>query len=89
MSNFRKLLGHLHTVAEQYEKNLMPVINLAPLWGPNMLIVDGQVGTTVMLSYIYLTTSGHYFFNGKNVDTSSSPLIFFNHLGHLTLPFIQ
>jgi len=41
-STIRKLLGHLHTVAEQYEKNLMPVINLAPLWGPNMLIVDGQ-----------------------------------------------
>ena len=43
MNNFRKLLGHLHTVAEQCEKNLMPVFNLAPLWGPNMLIVDGQV----------------------------------------------
>ena len=54
MKNVRKLLGHLHTVAEQYEKNLMPVINLAPLWGPNMLIVDGQVGTTLSLSYIFI-----------------------------------
>ena len=40
---FRKILGHLYTIAEQCEKNLMPVYNLAPLWGPNILIVDGQV----------------------------------------------
>ena len=35
-------MGHLHIVADQCEKNLMPVYNLAPLWGPNILTVDGQ-----------------------------------------------
>jgi len=39
-ATMRKLLGHLNTVAEQCDKNLMPVYNLAPLWGPNILIVD-------------------------------------------------
>ena len=41
MLNFRQV-GHLHIVADQCEKNLMPVYNLAPLWGPNMMTVDGQ-----------------------------------------------
>jgi hypothetical protein len=40
----RKLMGHLSIVAGQMEKNLMPVINLAPLWGPNILTVDSQAG---------------------------------------------
>jgi hypothetical protein len=40
----RKLMGHLSIVAGQMEKNLMPVINLAPLWGPNILTVDSQGG---------------------------------------------
>ena len=50
-------VGHLYIVADQFEKNLMPVYNLgksppdshlvthdvsAPLWGPNMMTVDGQ-----------------------------------------------
>jgi len=43
-ATMRKLLGHLYTVSSQSDKNLMPVFNLAPLWGPNMLIVDGQAG---------------------------------------------
>ncbi len=42
----RKLMGHLSIVAGQMEKNLMPVINLAPLWGPNILTVDSQAGGT-------------------------------------------
>jgi len=41
-NTLRRLMGHLHIVADQCEKNLMPVYNLAPLWGPNMLTVDGQ-----------------------------------------------
>ena len=28
-------------VADQCDKNLMPVYNLAPLWGPNMMTVEG------------------------------------------------
>ena len=40
----RKLMGHLSIVAGQMDKNLMPVINLAPLWGPNILTVDSQAG---------------------------------------------
>ena len=35
-------VGHLHVVAAQCDKNLMPEYNLAPLWGPNMLTVDTQ-----------------------------------------------
>merc|ERR1719461_1675791 len=41
-NTLRRLMGHLHIVADQCEKNLMPVYNLAPLWGPNILTVDGQ-----------------------------------------------
>eukprot|EP00092_Neocalanus_flemingeri_P004733 GFUD01005098.1.p1 GENE.GFUD01005098.1~~GFUD01005098.1.p1 ORF type:complete len:1563 (+),score=315.45 GFUD01005098.1:146-4834(+) len=41
-NTLRRLMGHLHIVADQCEKNLMPVYNLSPLWGPNMLTVDGQ-----------------------------------------------
>ena len=37
-------MGHLSIVAGQMDKNLMPVINLAPLWGPNILTVDSQAG---------------------------------------------
>ena len=28
-------------MGDQCDKNLMPVYNLAPLWGPNMMTVDG------------------------------------------------
>ena len=41
-NTLRRLMGHLHTVADQCDKNLMPVINLSPLWGPNITTVDGQ-----------------------------------------------
>ena len=56
-NTLRRLVGHLYIVADQFEKNLMPVYNLgkspsdsqraspdisAPLWGPNMMTVDGQ-----------------------------------------------
>jgi hypothetical protein len=47
----RKLMGHLSIVAGQMEKNLMPVINLAPLWGPNILTVDSQAGGTPDINY--------------------------------------
>ncbi len=47
----RKLMGHLSIVAGQMEKNLMPVINLAPLWGPNILTVDSQARGTPDIKY--------------------------------------
>ena len=34
-----KLLGHLHTVQYKSEKNLMPVSNLAAIWGPTLMAV--------------------------------------------------
>ena len=39
-NTLRRLIGHLHVVADQCDKNLMPEYNLAPLWGPNMMSVD-------------------------------------------------
>jgi hypothetical protein len=47
-------MGHLHTVADQCDKNLMPVLNLAPLWGPNITTVDGQEASCQQFG----TTSG-------------------------------
>ena len=40
-NTLRRLIGHLHIVSAQCDKNLMPEYNLAPLWGPNMMSVDG------------------------------------------------
>ena len=48
-------MGHLHTVAAQSEKNLMPILNLAPLWGPNITTVDEQEGKG---GHVYGQTSG-------------------------------
>jgi hypothetical protein len=36
----RKLIGHLHFIHEQHEKNLMPVENLAAIWGPTLMHVE-------------------------------------------------
>jgi hypothetical protein len=33
----RKLISHLHFIHEQHEKNLMPVENLAAIWGPTLM----------------------------------------------------
>ena len=53
-NTLRRLMGHLHTVAAQSDKNLMPILNLAPLWGPNITTVDiEQEG-----GHIYGQTSG-------------------------------
>ena len=39
-----RLVGHLRAVARQSERNRMPNYNLAAIWGPTLLTVDGQVG---------------------------------------------
>jgi hypothetical protein len=36
----RKLIGHLHFIHEQHVKNLMPVENLAAIWGPTLMHVE-------------------------------------------------
>jgi hypothetical protein len=36
----RKLIGHLHFIHEQHEKNLMPVENLAAIWGPTLMHIE-------------------------------------------------
>jgi hypothetical protein len=36
----RKLIGHLHFIHEQREKNLMPVENLAAIWGPTLMHIE-------------------------------------------------
>lgn len=38
----RRLIGHLRLVAVKHERNLMPNYNLAAIWGPTLLTVDGQ-----------------------------------------------
>ena len=38
-----RLVGHLRAVARQSERNRMPNYNLAAIWGPTLLTVDGQV----------------------------------------------
>jgi hypothetical protein len=41
----RRLIGHLRTVSNQCDRNLMPNYNLAAIWGPTLLTVDGQSAT--------------------------------------------
>lgn len=36
----RKLIGHLYFIHQQHEKNLMPVENLAAIWGPTLMHVE-------------------------------------------------
>nr|CAD7256464.1 unnamed protein product [Timema shepardi] len=36
----RKLIGHLYFIHEQHEKNLMPVDNLAAIWGPTLMHLE-------------------------------------------------
>jgi len=36
----RKLIGHLRFIHEQHDKNLMPVENLAAIWGPTLMHVE-------------------------------------------------
>lgn len=33
----RKLLGHLHFISTQSERNLMTIENLAAIWGPTLM----------------------------------------------------
>ena len=40
----RRLIVHLRAISEQSQHNLMPVSNLAALWGPTILTVDGMTG---------------------------------------------
>jgi hypothetical protein len=36
----RKLIAHLHFIHEQHERNLMPVENLAAIWGPTLMHME-------------------------------------------------
>lgn len=36
----RRIMGHLRTIANQCDRNLMPNYNLAAIWGPTLLTVD-------------------------------------------------
>ena len=40
----RRLIVHLRAISEQNEHNLMPVSNLAALWGPTILTVESTPG---------------------------------------------
>lgn len=39
----RRLLSHLHFIHEESEHNLMPVENLAAIWGPTLMHVEVSV----------------------------------------------
>ena len=41
----RRLVGHLRTISGLCDRNLMPDYNLAAIWGPTLLTVDGQEAT--------------------------------------------
>lgn len=47
----KKLMCHLYAVHELHEKNLMPLINLAPIWGPTLMSVDvsGQLKVLIIV----------------------------------------
>jgi hypothetical protein len=36
----KRLMCHLYAVHELHEKNLMPLMNLAAIWGPTLMNVD-------------------------------------------------
>jgi len=36
----KKLICHLYAVHELHEKNLMPLNNLSPIWGPTLMNVE-------------------------------------------------
>lgn len=36
----RRLMGHLYFIHQQRERNLMPVDNLAAIWGPTLMHVE-------------------------------------------------
>lgn len=38
----RKLIGHLYFIHQEHEKNLMPVANLAAIWGPTLMHVENS-----------------------------------------------
>ncbi|XP_040570761.1 arf-GAP with Rho-GAP domain, ANK repeat and PH domain-containing protein 2 isoform X2 [Lepeophtheirus salmonis] len=41
-NTLRRLISHLSAIASQCDKNLMTNCNLASIWGPTLLTVDGQ-----------------------------------------------
>ena len=41
----RRIIGHLRSISNQCERNLMPNYNLASIWGPTLLTVDGQTAS--------------------------------------------
>ena len=57
-------------MGDQCEKNLMPVYNLAPLWGPNMMTVDGAQETP----------GGH----GANFGQTSGQMEVFQAVGNIS-----
>lgn len=52
----KKLICHLYAVHELHEKNLMPVNNLAPIWGPTLMNVESPV----KVSHTTTESNEHY-----------------------------
>lgn len=50
----KKLICHLYAVHELHEKNLMPLLNLAPIWGPTLMNVDVSLTNVFAVSRILI-----------------------------------
>jgi hypothetical protein len=55
-------MGHLNFIHEQHDKNLMPVENLAAIWGPTLMHVEVLDNLANWYRYFIVTsfTISHY-----------------------------
>jgi len=49
----KKLICHLNAVHELSENNLMPLVNLAPIWGPTLMNVDVREKILLLRNWKY------------------------------------
>lgn len=66
----RKLIGHLYFIHQQHDKNLMPVGNLAAIWGPTLMHVEVRVDeklTSESTVYVDLITFFTFFMLSRRI----------------------
>lgn len=63
----RRLLSHLHFIHEESEHNLMPVENLAAIWGPTLMHVEVSTRTKLpnfllsVCTNLIVRTDAHFY----------------------------
>jgi hypothetical protein len=50
----KRLMGHLHFIHLQSQKNLMPVENLSALWGPTLMQAEVHISQNYLIQTISL-----------------------------------